>query len=41
MSKKSTPMTQSRASEIQSHSDRTGTNSGFKARAQSAAAKSG
>jgi hypothetical protein len=38
LSKKS-GMTAKAASRIQSHSDRTGTNQGFKARAQSAAAK--
>lgn len=32
-------MTQEAASRIQSHADRTGTNQGFKERAQSAAAK--
>ena len=32
-------MTQEDASRIQSHADRTGTNQGFKKRAQSAAAK--
>ena len=37
MSKKSsTPMTPSDASRIQSHADRTGTNQGFKGRAQAA-----
>ena len=37
MSKKSsTPMTPDAASRIQSHADRTGTNQGFKGRAQSA-----
>ena len=36
---KQTPMTPSAASRIQSHADRTGTNQGFKGRAQSGAAK--
>lgn len=40
MSKKS-GMTPEAASRIQSHADRTGTNQGFKARAQTAAAKKG
>lgn len=35
----STKMTSGRAAVIQSHADRTRTNQGFKARAQSAAAK--
>jgi hypothetical protein len=40
MSKKSsTPMTPAAASRIQSHADRTGTNQGFKGRAQSSASK--
>lgn len=39
MSNKS--MTQKAAQRIQSHADKTGTNSGFKARAQSAAAGTG
>ncbi|WP_256369420.1 hypothetical protein [Methanococcoides sp. AM1] len=38
MSKKS--MDQKAAARIQSHADKTGTNQGFKARAQAAAAKS-
>ncbi len=37
MSSKKNFMTQAAASRIQSHSDRTGTNQGFKSRAQSAA----
>lgn len=40
MSENKTPMTKSDASRIQSHADRTGTNDGFKGRAQSAADKS-
>ena len=36
-----TPMTQSDAARIQAHADRTGTNQGFKAAAQTAAAKNG
>lgn len=36
---KSSPMTPGAAARIQSHSDRTGTNQGFKSRAQSSAAK--
>lgn len=40
MSKKS-EMTSKSASRIQSHADKTGTNAGFKARAQSAADKKG
>ncbi len=42
MSKKGstkTPMTPSDASRIQSHADKSGTNQGFKSRAQSAASK--
>ena len=35
------PMTPKAAARIQSHADRTGTNQGFKGRAQSAAAKQG
>ena len=34
-----TPMTPKGAARIQSHADRTGTNQGFKGRAQAAAAK--
>ena len=41
MAKSKTPMTPKDASRIQSHSDRTGSNKGFKSRAQSSAAKSG
>ena len=43
MAKKSgskSPMTPKAASRIQSHADRSGTNRGFKGRAQSAASKS-
>ena len=36
---KSTPMTPKAAARIQSHADGTGTNQGFKARAQRAASK--
>lgn len=36
---KKTSMTPSAAARIQSHADRSGSNAGFKARAQSAAAK--
>jgi len=36
---KNSGMTSKDASRIQSHADRTGTNQGFKARAQSSAAK--
>ena len=39
MAKSKTSMTPKDASRIQSHSDRTGTNQGFKSRAQSTAAK--
>ena len=39
MANTKTPMTPKDASRIQSHSDRTGTNKGFKTRAQSTAAK--
>ena len=39
MAKSTIPMTPKDASRIQSNSDRTGTNQGFKSRAQSAAAK--
>jgi len=37
--KSTTPMTPKDASRVQSHSDKTGTNKGFKSRAQSTAAK--
>lgn len=37
MSENKTPMTKSDAGRIQSHADRTGTNEGFKERAQSSA----
>lgn len=37
MSKKSSPMTPTDASRIQSHADRSGSNHGFKGRAQAAA----
>lgn len=40
MSKNKTPMTPAAAKRIQSHADRTRSNQAFKARAQSAAAKS-
>lgn len=40
MAKNKTPMTPAAAKRIQSHADRTRSNQGFKARAQSAAAKS-
>jgi len=36
---KKTPMTKDAASRIQSHADKTGTNEGFKTRAQAAATK--
>ena len=39
--RKTSPMTQQAAARIQSTADRTGTNQGFKARAQRAASKKG